>query len=435
MLPVMARAQFSEGAGGFGFLPEMGDSIGFRGPQPDGKGRPPRRPGKGHHPPMSGFGGRNTKQNGTVSPTGLALSEGEISEANKTYTSTIQDENVIQAKGGTINLTDCIIKKLSGDATDQDGSSFYGINSAVYAGKGATVNIMGGTITTDALGANAIVAIGGTVNATGVKIVNSKNLSRGIHATVGGTIIAQDLNITTAGDNSSVIATDRGGGKVYVTGGSYQCTGKDCAVTYSTGDIQVTDATGSSAQGEVGVIEGDNSITLNNCTMTSGSKLRGLMILQSGSGDSEGYNGKIAINGGTITLTESDTPLLAIPTNITGTLTLTDANLVVPSNILMDVSANSRWETSGATGNLLLKTTSGFTYNGDVKADSEGTANVTVAEGVIWNGAFNNANTAKQAHIVVSGTWNLTADSYVNSVETTGNGKINTNGFKLHTAE
>lgn len=282
----------------------------------------------------------------TSSPSGATytLSSGTATLANQTYESTTSDYNVIQVTGGTLTMTDCTIKKSSGDTSDSDGSSFYGINSAVYVnGTGAVVNMTGGTITTSAIGANAGFAYGsGVLNISDVTITNTANLSRGIHATGGGTINATNLTITTSGSNSSVVATDRGGGTVTVTNGSYVTTGTDCAILYSTGTITATSATGSSAQGEIGVIEGDNVININACDFTSGSSSRGLMILQSGSGDSEGYNGAITVTGGSLTLTDSSAPLCEIPTNITGTLTLKDVTLTVPSGILMYLQ-ESKW--------------------------------------------------------------------------------------------
>ncbi len=76
-------------------------------------------------------------------------------------------------------------------------------------------------------------------------------------------------------------ATDRGSGSVYVTGGTYTCTGQDAAVIYSTGTITVDSITGSSAQGEIAVIEGSNSVTISGeSNITSGSSERGIMALQ-----------------------------------------------------------------------------------------------------------------------------------------------------------
>ena len=371
----------------------------------------------------------DSDDSGTVEA--YTLTSGSKTFESTTFTSTSSDENAIKVSGGTLTLNTCTVKKLSGDATDSDGSSFYGTNAAILASGSGVVNMTGGTITTSAKGANGVVAYGGTVTISDVKIDCSSNLSRGIHATGGGTITASDLTVTTAGNNSSVIATDRGGGTVTVDGGTYTTTGGDCAVIYSTGTISVTDIDGSSSQGEIAVIEGSNVINITDSDISSGSSSRGMMILQSGSGDSEGYNGKINVTGGSLTTTDSSAPLIEITTSTTGTVTLTDVDLSVKSGILMTVDYNTRWSTTSPVAYLVLATASSASYTGNVTVDKYGTATVTVNSGVTWTGAYNNANTGKSTTVVVNGTWNLSADSYVDTVTIGEGAVINCNGHTL----
>ena len=381
----------------------------------------------------SGTGGGSSYSIGSTSSTGYSQSSGTNSVSGQTYTSTGSDENAVQVTGGTFTMTDCTITKTGDYSASSDNTSFYGVNSAVYVGStsaATTLTMTGGTITTNAKGANAAFAYGyGVLNISDVTIRNSANLSRGIHATGGGTIVASNLDIVTEGSNSSVVATDRGGGTVTVDGGSYVTTGSDCAILYSTGTISASNATGSSAKGEVGVIEGDNTINITNCNFSSGSSSRGLMILQSGSGDSEGYNGAINITNSTITLTDSSAPLCEIPTSITGTLTLDNTSLTVPSGVLMYVDYNTRWSTYGGTGNLVLKNGS---YTGAVNADQYGTATVSVASTATWTGSIDNSNVASSTTATVEGVWILNADSYVDNLTIASGATVYTNGYSLN---
>ncbi len=392
------------------------------------QGGPGGNPGGG----SGGEGGGSSYAIGGTSSTGYSQSSGTNSVSGQTYTSTGSDENAVQVTGGTFTMADCTVTKTGDYSASSDNTSFYGVNSAVYVGSTSattTLTMTGGTITTNAKGANAAFAYGkGVLNISDVTIRNTANLSRGIHATGGGTIVASNLDIVTEGSNSSVVATDRGGGTVTVNGGSYVTTGIDCAILYSTGTVTANDATGSSAEGEVGVIEGDNSIYINNCTFSSGSSSRGLMILQSGSGDSEGYNGAISITGSTITLTDSSAPLCEIPTNITGTLTLDNTSVTVPSGVLMYVDYNTRWSTYGGTGNLLLKN---GTYTGAVNADQYGTVIVDVASTATWTGSIDNSNVAKSTAVTVSGKWILNANSYVDNLVINEGATVYTNGYTL----
>ena len=367
-------------------------------------------------------------------------------------------------------MTNCTIIKSGGDTEDSDGSSFYGINAAILA---TTVNssggddsdsgdnpggapgdstapgpapssiatssdtgvvvMTGGTITTNALGANGIVAYGGVVTVSDVTINCSKNLSRGIHATGGGSITASNLTITTEGDNSSVIATDRGGGSITVTGGTYNCSGSDCAVLYSTGDITANNITGTSEIGEIGAIEGDNSITINDCDLTSGSDStsRGLFLYQSFSGDAEGTNSAINVIGGTLTLTGDETPFIEVATVVTGTVTLNGVTTTIPSGILMLVDYNDRWETYGATGVLVLQGDA-TTYSGDIIVDTASNAEVNVESGVTWQGAYDYENTGVSTTLTIEGgTWELTGDSYVDTITLEDGAVINKNEYSL----
>lgn len=387
--------------------PQMGN--GKPGPPPGGF-RNDSIPG----PPPGGFGqggpGGAKESVGSTSKTGYSQSKGTKTIDGKTYTSTNTDENAVQVTGGTLTLNNVTIGKTGGDTGNSDGSSFYGTNSAVYvSGENTVVNVNGGTISTNAVGANAGFAYkGGTLNISNVTIHNTKDLSRGIHATGGGIINAKNLTVLTEGNHASVVATDRGGGTVTVDGGTYNCTGVDCAVLYSTGTITANNIKGSSKQGEVCVIEGDNSVTINNSDITSEGKPWGMMILQSGSGDAEGYNGKITINDSKITVNNDTAVLCEVPTNITGTLTLKDADITVPSKVLMQVEYYNRWTTKGGTGNLILATDSSKTYEGTVKKDQYGHVNVTVGKGV---------------------TWSLSEDTDLDNL--VNNGTILTNGHKL----
>lgn len=394
------------------------DSLGRPLPPPegfDGAMRPPHdSQGRPLPPPNGGHRERHEVVVGHVGNGGLKHIAGDAEYKGATYLSDSTDQNAVQQTHGSLALVDCHIIKSAGNSSNADASSFYGTNSALYvAGEGSVMKVTGGDITTSAVGANAGFAYGkGVLNISKTKIRCKANLSRGIHATGGGVICAYDLDVETCGNNSSVVATDRGGGKVSVDRGSYICRGKDCAVVYSTGEIVMENAKGESVHGEVCVVEGDNYVKLINCEMKAGSNERGIMILQSGSGDAHGKHGKVDIDGGTIELTSATAPLVEVPTNATGTVTITDAELNVPSKILMRVAYNKRWKTRGGSGNLVLASRNSHTYEGTVERDADCTLNVTLRRGV---------------------TWRLTADAALDTLTIERGAKVDTNGFNLNT--
>ena len=380
-----------------------------------------------------------TRAGGSASsktPAGAAytLSDGSIvTKSGEILTTSSSDYNVVQVTKGTLSLTDCTVTK-TGDYSSSysgDDTSFYGTNSAVYAsGSGAIVNMTGGTVTTDAKGANAVFATNGaTINVSGITIDNTKSVSRGLHCTGGGIINATNVNITTRSETSSTVATDRGGGTVTVRGGTITAKGNKSAVLYSTGTISVDGIRGLSEKGPRATVEGANTVIIENSTMQSDAEARGILLHQSNSGDAEGTKPVCYITNSTLTTTNNSAPL-AFVTNVTGTLTLTDVTLSVASNKLMTVEYYKRGENS--TGHLVLKTTkNSWAYTGDVDADTKNSLAVTVGANVTWNGAADADNNAKSAIVTIESgaVWNLTGNSYVSTL--TNNGTVNKNGYAL----
>lgn len=373
---------------------------------------------------------------GSNTPAGAAyvLSDGStVTKTSEALSTTTSDYNVVQVTKGTLNLTDCTLKK-EGDYSSSysgDDTSFYGTNSAVYAsGSSAFINVSGGTVTTDAKGANAVFATdGATITVSDLTIDNSKSVSRGLHCTGGGIINASNVTITTRSETSSTVATDRGGGTVTVTGGTITAKGSKSSVLYSTGTITVDGITGLSEKGPMATAEGANTIIIKNSQMTSKSDARGILLHQSNSGDAEGTKPVCTVSSSTLTTTDSSAPLCFV-TNVTGTLTLTDVTLSVASGKLMSVEYYKRG--NGSTGTLELKTSkNSWEYTGDVAADDVNNVAVTIGRNVTWNGAANSGNTALSATVTVEsgGTWNLTGNTYVTTL--TNNGTINKNGYVL----
>lgn len=162
-----------------------------------------------------------------------------------------------------------VVVEKSGDS-DGDEADFTGVNAAVYAQNGGTLSISKSEINTSGKHANAVFAYGekSTIDISDSIIKTTENNSGGIMVTGGGTITASDLTIETKGGSSAAIRSDRGGGTITVTGGKYSSYGSGSPAIYSTADIAVNDASLYSDISEAVVIEGKNSVNLNNVTAT-----------------------------------------------------------------------------------------------------------------------------------------------------------------------
>ena len=293
--------------------------------------------GPGGDPPSGGPGGGPGSPGGPGAPGGPGGGPGgsassvtytaatEISSAdtleNGVYLSDSADENAILIDTDeAVTLTNATVTK-SGDSDGGDSCNFYGLNAAVLAKGGANVTIVGGTITSDASGANGVFSYGGnggqngaagdgtTVNISDTVITTTGDGSGGIMTTGGGITNATNLTVTTSGRSSAAIRTDRGGGTVNVDGGTYTSNGLGSPAIYSTAAIAVSNAALVSNLSEGVCIEGMNSITLTDCDLTANNTqcngnatfLDTIMIYQSMSGDADSGTSAFTMTGGSLT--------------------------------------------------------------------------------------------------------------------------------------
>lgn len=411
----------------------------------------------GQRMPPGGFGGQGSRQK-DIKYTGATSLTATATETGKTYESSKTDESALLiSTKEAVNISQPTINK-TGDSDGGDNCSFYGVNAALLVKGGSTTTIKGGTIISNAMGANGVFSYGGnggrnggqgdgtTVIIEDTKITTTGGGSGGIMTTGGGVMKAKNLTVNTSGRSSAPIRSDRGGGIVTVEGGSYTSNGQGSPVIYSTADITVSDAVLTSTMSEGAVIEGKNSITLNNCQLTVSNTRRNghaqfldaIMIYQSFSGDAATGNSHFTMNGGT--LKNSQGHLIHV-TNTNAIITLNGVKLVNddPTKILLSVCADG-WKGAGnkATFNVTHQQLEGTILVG---SDSELTMTLSDGStftgsigGNITNAAGNTVSTETGKVDVTLGdncTWNLTADTYITSF--TGDAsRVKSNGHRLY---
>ena len=370
-----------------------------------------------------------------------------------TFTSTNADENAISVSGDvTTTLTGITVSK-SGDSDGGDNTSFYGNNSSIIAKDGATVNINDATIKTTANGANGVFSYGGsattnnstsdgtTVNISDTKITTTGNNSGGIMTTGGGVMNATNLTINTSGISSAAIRTDRGGGIVTVTKGTYKTSGVGSPAIYSTADISVNDAILVATASEGVVIEGANSVILNNCELTdTNNKLNGqsttyknIFLYQSMSGDAKEGGSTFTATNSKITTNNGDTFYI---TNTTATINL-ERNTIInnDSKGYFLRSMKDSWGKEGNNGGNVTLNMTNQTASGNIYIDSISTLAIYMTKST-YEGGINTDNTAKSITLKLDSlsTIKLTADSYITSLEDadTTYSNIDLNGYKLY---
>jgi|GEM_PF-713178 len=397
---------------------------------------------------QGGPGGQGGSQGGGQSSssstehTGATTFTSDTSEDGKTYTSSTGSENAILQTGGTVSLTNPTIEK-TGDSSDEN-ADFYGTNAGVFVSSG-TLNITGGTVTTNGTHANGVFAYdSGVINISDTTIKTSKSTSGGIMVTGGGTLNASNLTIETQEGSSAAIRSDRGGGTMNVDGGTYTTNGVGSPAIYSTANINVANAALVSNVSEGCVIEGLNSITLNNTTvMNSNTKLNGnsetyknIFIYQSMSGDAEEGTGTFTAKNTTFTESHGDQFFI---TNTTAVINL-ENNKFVNNTDASDYDAiflratTGKWGNSGSNGGEVTLNATDQNIKGDFYADSISTLAINLTSGSYLLGAVNSENDAKSVSVSVDddSVWVLTSDSYVTSFSGTASKTVYGNGHKLY---
>lgn len=356
-------------------------------------------------------------QSASVITRGLyTLSGGEETKSGENLVATETDQSaVLVTDGGKLNITNSTLAS-SGNSSSTDNSSFYGLNAVVLAEASAEINLTDSTITSSGSGANGAFATGegAVVNLTNVKIDAAGEGAHGVMATLGGVMTLSDVDINTAGGASSAIATDRGSGKITVTGGVVNTSGPNSPGIYSTGVINVNGGEFTASGAEAAVIEGANSINLIDSNLLSTYEGKwGVLIYQSMSGDAEGAEGVFTMEGGSLAYTSTTGPLFYV-TNSTGIITLTGVEITAGSGVLLNASAGN-WGNTGLNGGAVIFTANAQTLSGDINADNISSVNLTMQNGSSLTGAINAENTAQAVNLTLdkSSTWNVTGDSYL----------------------
>lgn len=382
--------------------------------------------------------------------TGATTITAEQTLSGTVYKSTTADESAIKvSNGGNATIENSTITK-SGDSTNTENSEFYGVNAGILTTSNSTTTIKNSNITTSAKGANAVFATGTDskvyVSNTTIKTTGSRS-ARGLDATYGGYIEADNVTISTEGGSCATLATDRGEGTVIAKNSKLYTKGAGSPIIYSTGDIKIENTEGTATGSQMCVIEGKNTATVTNSSLkANGTGNRnnvdqaGVMIYQSMSGDAGEGVGTFNATESTLEILSSSSEYKTSPfffiTNTKAVINLENNTLKYGSNVLLKVAATSEWGNSGSNGGTVTLNAKKQTLDGNIEVDKISTAEINLKESSSLKGTINSANTAKEIKLTLekSSTLTLTGDSYVTSLtdEDKNYSNINFNGYKLY---
>ncbi len=434
---------------------EAPDGEAPSGDKPEGEAPDGGAPGEGGEG-GGGFGGGSSSED--IDYTGATEITSAETQEDETYDSTTADESaLLVSTSDEVTITNPTVSK-TGDSDGGDNCNFYGLNAAVLVKDGSTTTITGGTITSDADGANGVFSYGGnggqngadgdgtTVNISDTTITTTGDGSGGIMTTGGGITNATNLTVETSGQSSAAIRTDRGGGTVTVDGGTYTTNGLGSPAIYSTADITVANATLTSNLSEGVCIEGMNSITLTDCDLTANNTdtngnatfLDSIMIYQSMSGDADSGTSTFSMTGGSLT---SENGHVFHVTNTNAVINLSGVEITNndSEDILLSVCADG-WD--GA-DNIATVNASDQDLSGTILVGDDSTLTLNLTDGSTFEGTISGEITNADGETVSTevgtvdvtidsdSTWTLTADTYISSFDGDASSIIS-NGYTLY---
>lgn len=391
---------------------------------------------------------KNSNSKATYSSALEINSNEDISSGD--YKSSNSDENAILVSGDVEVTISNITTEKTGDSDGGDNTSFYGTNSAIIAKDGATLTIKNATITTDATGANGVFSYGGsattnnsssdgtTVNISDSTITTTKGNSGGIMTTGGGITNAKNLTITTSGQSSAAIRSDRGGGEVNVDGGTYTTNGVGSPAIYSTANITVKNAKLISTTSEGAIIEGKNSITLENVDLTDthtknvkSKTYKNIFIYQSMSGDAAEGVATFTAKDCTITTNNGDSLYVS---NTSAVINLTNNKIINNDSDGYFLRAQAdAWGNEGSNGGKVTLNLVNQEVNGNIGVDEVSSLDMNMTSSK-FKGVIDAEDGEVNITLDSSSTITLTGDSYVTSLTNadSSNSNINLNGYKLY---
>ena len=379
----------------------------------------------------------------TAQTTTAAVAAKHLTESDITVSDTITNNedggHAITADGESADYSHVLVTK-TGEA-DGDEADFYGENAAIFATNGGTLNLNDIIVKTDGTHANGVFSYGEgtTINISDSYINTTGNCSGGLMTTGGGTMNASNLTIETSGNSSAAIRSDRGGGTVNVNDGYYSTSGKGSPVIYSTADITVSDAEMISTASQGVVVEGKNSVTLNNVSLTADNNTKNsdksdwyqaVMIYQSMSGDAAQGLSAFTMNGGSLVNKNGD---VFFVNNTATEISLNNASVTNEGDGVFLRAAAACWGTEGSNGGQVNLTAENQAINGDMLVDSVSKLNLYLKSNSSFNGAINPDGSEGDVYVEIESgsTWTLTADSYISSL-TCDASAVKLNGYKLY---
>lgn len=334
---------------------------------------------------------------------------------NELYISTENaDECVLVARtGGVIKTIGSSVIK-SGDSSSPQYSRNSGLNAAVLAMEGGSIELEDTMITSAGNGSGGVFASGSNASVT---LRNSSVSTGGVNSpavssSADGIAMCDKLAATTQGvDSPGVSAMEHG--FVDVRGSEVNTVGQNSPAIYAAGKVRAEGAKFTASGSEGAVIEGTGFFSCID-TDLSGNVGSGVFIYRNGLDKEIQGMAALSMTGGS--LSSLDGALIHV-TNASARVNL-DAVTVDAASSLAIYAAAGNWGTQGRNGGHITLNLRQQTLTGDMVCDSISTLAVNMECNTAYTGIINGNNTALNVDVALDDTsvWDVTGDCYLSSI-------------------
>lgn len=367
-----------------------------------------------------------------------------------TYLSDTNSENALRVQAALVTLQRVKVSK-TGDVAAAENEALAQ-NAALLATEGAQVTVRQATVTSASPASAGVYSEGaGTV----VELIDSvitttDNNAKGILATGSGAVEADQLTVTTAGNDSAVLYVSDGG-LLDVNGGAYTSGGYGAPVLYAGADVDIRNAELTANNSEALVLDGEQSVTLENCEISGnrnesflsyeGEIPRTMLIYRPTAGATE-QAAKLALLEGRLSGNSGD---LFYITNTRCELLLHNVTIENSGDgVLLRVAgsdAEAGWGTPGQNGAQATVIAEAQQLTGDIVVDTQSQLALRLTEGSTLTGSVQILQSAEEraaeetavVTIEKGSRWELTADCVISALY--NEGEIDYNGYTITLAD
>ena len=355
---------------------------------------------------------------------------------NEVLKSDIDDMPTVVIGEDTI-ISNCSIVK-NGNTSNLSKSDREGQNASVLLNTRKSLDLINTSIETNGSGSSGIAVViqGAEAKINNSQIATTGERSKGLLACNRGRIAAENVTINTAGEKSTAVATDVGGGIIELKDCSVTTTGPHSPGLYSTGEVKGENVSVTANASTAIVVDGSGKMELFDSNITSsGSKC--INMFYSASSADEEITGNFSMHNGSLASTKG--PLFNV-TNTNANITLNSVDIDENAS---GVILKAVHDTSDLGRESAVNSSRGANVNmeaiyqeleGELLVDAESTLNLTLSSSHL-KGSINKDNTAKKVvlNIENGSSVELTDNCYVDELKISPDSSLIENGFKIIT--